>query len=139
MTVRKNIAKNLALAYLKDRGIVARNSKVGLNFEYDGWNFLLWHDADDPAFFRLTLPGIFDVTDESYARALMACNSLNWNYKVVKASLYEFEERGKQRASVWVCYEQILDDVSAPEMVARAMASLIEAAERFQILVDEKR
>jgi hypothetical protein len=139
MTVRKNIAKNLVLAYLKEQGIAARNSRVGLNFEYDGWNFLLWHDADDPVFFRLTLPGIFDVTDESYARALMACNSLNWNYKVVKASLYEFEERGKQRASVWVCYEQILDDVSAPEMVARAIASLIEAAERFQILVDEKR
>ena len=139
MTVRKNIAKNLVLAYLKERGIAARYSRVGLNFEYDGWNFLLWHDADDPVFFRLTLPGIFDVTDESYARALMACNSLNWNYKVVKASLYEFEERGKQRASVWVCYEQILDDVSAPEMVARAIASLIEAAERFQILVDEKR
>ncbi len=139
MTARKNIAKNLALAYLKERGIVARNSKIGLNFQYDGWNFLLWHDADDPAFFRLTLPGIFDVTDESYARALMACNTLNWNYKVVKASLYEFEERGKQRASVWVCYEQILDDASAPEMVARAIASLIEAAERFQILVDEKR
>ncbi len=139
MTARKNIAKNLALAYLKERGIVARNSKIGLNFQYDGWNFLLWHDADDPAFFRLTLPGIFDVTDESYARALMACNTLNWNYKVVKASLYEFEERGKQRASVWVCYEQILDDASTPEMVARAMTSLIEAAERFQILVDEKR
>lgn len=138
MTVRKNIAKNLVLAYVKEHGIAARNSKIGVNFECDGWNFLLWHDEEDSAFFRLTLPGIFDVTDESYARALMACNTLNWNYKVVKASLYEFEERGKQRASVWVCYERMLDEASSSEVVACAISALVEAAEKFQTMVDEK-
>lgn len=135
MTTRKNTAKNLLLGYLKEQGIAARNSKVGVNFEYDGWNFLLWHDADEPKFFRLTLPGIFDVTDENYARALMACNSLNWNYKVVKASLYEYDEAGKNRASVWVCYEQMLDDDQCQEVVTRAIAALVEAAEQFQNLL----
>lgn len=136
MTAKKNIAKNMVLAYLKAQGITARSSKVGINFEYDGWNFLLWHDADDPLFFRLTLPGIYDVTDENYARALMACNTLNWNYKVVKASLYEFDEAGKNRASVWVCYEQMLDDgFQCQEMVSRAIAALVEAAEQFQNLL----
>lgn len=136
MTAKKNIAKNMVLAYLKAQGITARSSKVGINYEYDGWNFLLWHDADDPLFFRLTLPGIYDVTDENYARALMACNTLNWNYKVVKASLYEFDEAGKNRASVWVCYEQMLDDgFQCQEMVSRAIAALVEAAEQFQNLL----
>jgi len=134
--MRKNVAKSLTLAYLKTHGIAARNSKVGVNFEYDGWNFLLWHDADDPLFFRLTLPGIFDVTDESYAQALMACNTLNWNYKVVKASLYEYDEAGKNRASVWVCYEQMLDDTEvSEEIVPQAITALIEAAEQFQNLL----
>lgn len=134
--MRKNVAKSLTLAYLKAHGIAARNSKVGVNFEYDGWNFLLWHDADDPLFFRLTLPGIFDVTDESYAQALMACNTLNWNYKVVKASLYEYDEAGKNRASVWVCYEQMLDDTEvSEEIVPQAITALIEAAEQFQNLL----
>lgn len=136
MTAKKNIAKNMVLAYLKAQGITARSSKVGINFEFDGWNFLLWHDADDPLFFRLTLPGILDVTDENYAQALMACNTLNWNYKVVKASLYEFDEAGKNRASVWVCYEQMLDDgFQCQEMVSRAIAALVEAAEQFQNLL----
>lgn len=132
--MRKNIAKDLTLSYLKEKGITASRTKVGVNFNVEGWNFLLWHDAEDPWFFRLTLPGIFDVTDENYAEALMACNTINWNYKVVKASLYEYEEAGRRRASVWVCFEQMLDesDVSDTDLVARAVVSLIEAAEQFE-------
>ncbi len=136
MTMKKTSAKALLLAYLKEKGISARNTKVGVNFQQEGWNFLLWHDANDPQFFRLALPGIFDVTDATYASALMACNSVNWNYKVVKASLYEFEEGGAMHASVWVCYEQMLDATSSLEVVDRAMIALLEAAERFQILVE---
>ena len=137
MIRKKLIARNLLLDYLKGHGLKAGRSKVGVNFEYEGWNFLLWHDAEDPAFFRLTLPGIFDVTDANYARALMACNTLNWNYKVVKASLYEYDEAGKNRASVWVCYEQMLDnEMATDEVVSRAIAALVEAAERFQVLVE---
>ena len=136
MTGKKTTAKNLVLSKLKDNGIEASKSKVGINFQFEGWNFLLWHDAEDPLFLRLTLPGIYDVTDNSYAQALMACNTLNWNYKVVKASLYEYEEGGKRHASVWVCFEQMLDDASVSEVVSRATASLIDAAERFQSLMD---
>lgn len=136
MATRKQTAKELTLAYLKERGIAASRSKVGINFQYDGWNFLLWHDADDPLFFRLTLPGIFDVTDENYAEALMACNTLNWNYKVVKASLYEYEEAGRRRASVWVCFEQMLEAATTVDetLVERAVTALIDAAEQFQNL-----
>lgn len=124
-------ARKLVQEWLKNHEVKARASKVGLNFDYEGWNFLLWNDADDPSFFRLTLPGIFDVTEDTYAMALMACNTLNWSYKVVKASLYEFEESGKHRASVWVCYEQQLDDACEPEMVSKAITALMESAERF--------
>ena len=136
MSAKKNTAKDLVLAYLKEHGMEARRSKVGINFEVEGWNFLLWHDADDPAFFRLTLPGVLDVTDENYAQALMACNMLNWNYKVVKASLYEFEEKGRRRASVWVCYERQLDGATdAAALLPHAMDSLITAAEQFQNMI----
>ena len=138
MTASKNMAKSWVVSWLKQHEVKARNSKVGVNFVYEGWNFLLWNDVDDPLFFRLTLPGIFDVTDENYAVALLACNTLNWNYKVVKASLYEYEESGKRHASVWVCYEQMLDaTTSNPEVIiVRALTALIEAAEKFQTLVE---
>jgi UDP-N-acetylmuramyl tripeptide synthase len=137
MTTGKHIAKNLVIAWLKQHEVKARNTKVGVNFVYEGWNFLLWNDADDPLFFRLALPGIFDVNDDNYAVALLACNTLNWNYKVVKASLYEYEEAGKRHASVWVCFEQMLEGATTdPEIVTRAVTSLMEAAERFQTLVE---
>ena len=136
MSGKKMTAQALTQAYLKEQGITARRTKVGVNFQLDGWTFLLWHDADDPQFFRLTLPGIFDVTDANYASALMACNTLNWNYKVIKASLYEYEEAGQRRASVWVCYERMLDEASSQELVANAITVLMEAAENFQTLVE---
>ena len=131
MSVKKFTAKSLTLSWLKAHEVTARNTKVGLNFNYEGWNFLLWHDADDPLFFRLALPGILDVTDRNYAQALMACNDVNWNYKVVKASLYEYDEAGKRKASVWVSFEQMLDDEASPEIVTRAVTALIDVAERL--------
>lgn len=137
MTAGKHIAKNLVTTWLKQHEVKAKNSKVGVNFVYDGWNFLLWNDADDPLFFRLALPGILDVTDENYAAALLACNTLNWSHKVVKASLYEYEESGRRCASVWVCFEQMLDgSMTDVETVTRAVTALVDAAERFQTIIE---
>jgi len=127
MTIKTLVAK-----YLKSVGIASKQSELGLNFSYDGWNFLLWNDADDPMFFRLTLPGIYDVTDENFAKAIMTCNNVNWNYKVVKAVLYEYEDGKEKGASVWMCYEQQLDaapDVEA--LVHHAIQSLLSACETF--------
>ena len=118
--------------YLKSQGIAPKKNDLGLNFTYEGWNFLLWNDADDPLFFRLILPGVFDVTDDNYAKAIMACNNVNWNYKVVKAVLYEFEDEHDSGASVWICFEQVLDaNPQFEELVSRALHSLIAAAEAF--------
>ena len=124
--------KGLVSKYLKSQGIVATKNELGLNFTFEGWNFLFWNDADDPQFFRLILPGVFDVTDENFAKAIMACNNINWNYKVVKAVLYEFEDGKEKGASVWMCYEQVLD--AAPDMdtlMRNAIQSLLSACEAF--------
>ena len=125
-------AKTLVSKYLKAQGVVPKKNDLGLNFTYEGWNFLLWNDADDPLFFRLILPGVFDVTDDNFAEAIMACNNVNWKYKVVKAVLYEFEDEHDKGASVWMCYEQVLDTTpKVEELMPRAVHSLIAAAEAF--------
>ena len=126
------IVKTLVSRCLKSKNIIPKRSGLGLNFTYEGWNFLLWDDANDPMFFRLTLPGIFDVTDENFAKAIMACNNVNWKYKVVKAVLYDYEDGKEKGASVWLCYEQQID--SAPDvetLVHRAIQSLLSACEAF--------
>ena len=125
-------AKGLVSKYLKSQGMVAKKNDLGLNFTYDGWNFLLWNDADDPLFFRLILPGVFDVTDDNFAKAIMACNKVNWDFKVVKAVLYDFEDEHDKGASVWICYEQQLDtEPQLEELIPRAIHSLISAADAF--------
>ena len=125
-------AKTLVSKYLKSIGVTATKNDLGLNFTYEGWNFLLWADADDPLFFRLILPGVFDVTDDNYAKALMACNNVNWNFKVVKAVLYEYEDKHESGASVWMCYEQQLESTLDTEtLVHRAIQSLLSAYDAF--------
>lgn len=132
-------AKTWVSRYLKAEGIVPTKNELGLNFTYEGWNFLLWNDADDPMFFRLILPGVFDVTDDNFAEAIMACNNVNWRYKVVKAVLYEFEDEHDKGASVWMCYEQVLDATpQVEELIPRAVHSLIAAAEAFNKEVMEE-
>jgi triacylglycerol esterase/lipase EstA (alpha/beta hydrolase family) len=118
---------------LKSQGIAAKKSDLGLNFTYQGWNFLLWNDREDPSLFRLTLPGIFDVTDANFAQAIMACNNINWNYKVVKAVLYDYEDGKEKGASVWMCYEQQLDDAipDTDALIHRAIRSLLSACDAF--------
>ncbi len=124
--------KQLVYKYLKSQGMVAKKNDLGLNFTYDGWNFLLWNDADDPLFFRLILPGVFDVTDDNFAKAIMACNKVNWDFKVVKAVLYDFEDEHDKGASVWICYEQQLDtEPQLEELIPRAIHSLISATDAF--------
>lgn len=124
--------KTLVSRCLKSQGIVANKSGLGLNFSFQDWNFLLFDDKEDPSLFRLTLPGIYDVTDANFARAIMACNNINWNYKVVKAVLYEYEDGKEKGASVWMCYEQQIDAaVEMEALVNRALQSLLSACDAF--------
>lgn len=118
--------------------MLAKKNDLGLNFSYDGWNFLLWDDTDDPLFLRLILPGVFDVTDHNFAKAIMACNNVNWRYKVVKSVLYDFEDEHDKGASVWICFEQLLDtEQQIGELIPRAIHCLIAAAEAFVKEVSE--
>ena len=69
----------------------------------------------------------------------MACNNINWNYKVVKAVLYDYEDGKDKGASVWLCYEQQLD--TAPDLdilIHRAVQSLLSACEAFMKEMSEE-
>lgn len=125
-------AKELVVDFLKANQIEPEKTEFGLRFFLDNWSFLLWEDPQDPAYFRLTLPGIFDVTDENFAEAIMACNAINMQYKVVKAILYEFDgEKEEENASnIWICFEQILDNTpEVGDLVPRSVESMIDAAD----------
>ena len=51
---------------------------------------------------------------------------------VVKAVLYDFEDEHDKGASVWICFEQMLDaKPQVEELFPRAVHGLIAAAEAF--------
>lgn len=127
-------ARELVVKFLKENKIEPENTEYGLRFFLENWSFLLWDDPDDPTFFRLTLPGVFDVTDDNFAEAIIACNQVNMDYKVVKALIYSFdgEKEDEEEMNVWICFEQVLD--STPEvsdLMPRAVNSMINAAHDF--------
>ncbi|MCF0201186.1 MAG: hypothetical protein HUK16_07470 [Bacteroidales bacterium] len=138
--MKKLTAKELLFQFLKKEGIEHENTEFGPRFFIDNWSFLLWLDPDDPYFFRLTLPGIFDVSDENYAEAIMACNAVNLEYKVVKAILYDFSDEDEDDTSnVWICYEQHLDTTpDAHKFVSFSIGAMLTAADAFiQLMTDE--
>lgn len=127
-------ARELVVKFLKENKIEPENTEYGLRFFLENWSFLLWDDPEDPTFFRLTLPGVFDVTDDNFAEAIIACNQVNIDYKVVKALIYSFdgEKEDEEEMNVWICFEQVLD--STPEvsdLMPRAVNSMINAAHDF--------
>ena len=122
--------KQMVSKFLKDKEIELERNELGINFSFEGWNFLLWDDAHDPSLFRLVLPGVFDVTDDNFAKALMACNDINWNFKVVKAVLYDFEDEHDSGSAIWLCFEQVLEGKpQMGELVPNAIHSLLSAAD----------
>lgn len=127
-------AKDLVVKFLKENNIQPEKTEFGMRFFLEDWSFLLWEDPDDPAFFRLMLPGIFDVTDENFAEAILCCNQINMDYKVVKALIYSFdaEKKGDEEMNVWISFEQILDKTpEVGDLVPRAVNSMLNAAHDF--------
>ena len=127
-------AKDLVVKFLKENNIQPEKTEFGMRFFLEDWSFLLWEDPDDPAFFRLMLPGIFDVTDENFAEAILCCNQINMDYKVVKALVYSFdaEKKGDEEMNVWISFEQILDKTpEVGDLVPRAVNSMLHAAHDF--------
>ena len=127
-------AKDLVVKFLKENNIQPEKTEFGMRFFLEDWSFLLWEDPNDPAFFRLMLPGIFDVTDENFAEAILCCNQINMDYKVVKALVYSFdaEKKGDEEMNVWISFEQILDKTpEVGDLVPRAVNSMLNAAHDF--------
>lgn len=127
-------AKDLVVKFLKENNIQPEKTEFGMRFFLDNWSFLLWEDPDDPTFFRLTLPGIFDVTDDNFAETIITCNQINMDYKVVKALVYTFdgEKEGDEEMNVWISFEQVLDKTpEVDDLVPRAVNSMLNAARDF--------
>lgn len=128
-------AKQQVKAYLDRQAVDVKSTRSGLSFSLKGRRFQLWHDKDDPDFLRLTTPVLLDVTRDSYARVIMAANTINAKCKVSKAVVFDFDDADSD--SAWICFEQLLTDDCPDAVFARFFDMMATAAEEFERLFEE--
>ena len=110
--------------YLANEGLRPQKEEYGIFFRYQMLNFGVFWDEEDAHFLRISIPNIFDVDDNNRFDALMVCNTLNMERKVIKAMVTE--------SGVWISAEQLLDQNPVYEdIVPRTLGMLLEARQGF--------
>ena len=111
--------------YLKSQGLMPEfDERNNILFKYQMKTFLYFSDDNDEAFFNLTLPRIFDVTDENRMEVFEAINEVNETTKVVKLTI--------AGDSVWCATEIMMD--STPELndlIPRLINILLNSQQKF--------
>ena len=127
MTTTENVFN-----YLKNQGLVPKYDNRGnIEFKYQMRSFLFFANNDDEQFFQLTLPAIFEVTDDNRMAALEAMNQINDTTKVIKLTVTKSN-------SVWESTELLLD--STPELddiFPRLLNILLNSRQNFYKLMEE--
>lgn len=115
----------LVFEYLKSQGLMPKiDDDNDIVFKYQMLTFIYFNNDDDEQFFRLSLPGIFDVTDENRVTVLEAMNEVNKCMKVAKTFI--------PRDDVWVSCEIMMDSTPVlDDMVPRLLNILLGARKEF--------
>ena len=117
--------------YLKSQGLMPQYDERGnIEFKYQMRNFLFFVNDDDAQFFQLTMPSIFEVTDDNRLAALEAMNQINYNTKVIKLTV-------TKSGYVWESTEIMLD--STPELddvFPRLLNILLNTQQKFYDLME---
>ena len=113
------------LEYLRSEGLKPTEESFGITFRYQMKNFVYFNNDEDPEFFQLVMPGIYDVNDENRDFVYRAMDKMNAGVKVAKASLVNDE-------SVWLYCEMLIDSTPVfSDLVPRALRILQHAYNQF--------
>ena len=114
----------LVFNYLKEEGLVPKYDNDNIRFKYQMLNFLYYNNDEDAAFINLTLPCIYEVTDDNRLAVFEAMNEVNETTKVVKLTI-----AGNQ---VW-CATEILTDTTPEldDLFPRLLGILLTSRKKF--------
>ena len=115
----------LVFNYLKEQGLCPKYDEDNdIVFKYQMLTFVFFNNDEDGIFFRLSLPGIYDVTDENRVAVLEAMNEVNKMVKVVKLFI--------PNDDVWASTEITMDSTPVlDDMVPHLLNILIGARKIF--------
>ena len=111
--------------YLKSQGLMPKyDERDNIIFKYQLRNFLYFTNDEDEQFINLTMPCIYEVTDDNRMAVFEAINEVNETTKVVKLT--------SAGDDVWCATEIMLD--STPELddlIPRLLGILMGAQKKF--------
>jgi hypothetical protein len=121
----------MVLNYLKEQGLCPQVDDDGdIIFKYQMLTFIYFENDEDEKFFRLALPGIYDVTEDNRISVLEAVNEVNKRLKVAKAFIPDDD--------VWVSAETLMDDTpELDDFVPRILNILLGSRQKFYEIVNE--
>ena len=113
------------LEFLRTQGFCPEvDQHGGIIFKYQMATFLFINNDEDEDFFQLTMPYIYDVTDDNRDIALEAANKTNSSVKVCKINVVD--------TSVWAVFEIFLDQTpEVKDIIPRALNCLMTARQTF--------
>ena len=118
--------------YLKYQGLVPEYDEKGnINYKYQMKSFFYINNDNDAPFINLTLPNIYEVTDDNRMAVFEAINQVNETTKVVKLTIASND-------NVWCATEIMMD--STPELddlFPRLMNILLTSREKFYKYMEE--
>lgn len=91
------------IQYLSSKNLAFQNNvEEQITFQSEGLNYLFVYDSSDPNYFRMLLPKIFEIAEDSAENKYSSIiNEFNSTYKVVKAFISSDNQ-------IWLSVEQFV-------------------------------
>lgn len=119
--------RDLVVNFLREEGFCPKVEEDRyVFFKCEGRTYYFIVDEDDEEFFRLAMPGIFNVTEDNREMLLEACNYVTRSIKVAKCIVVD------ENAEVWALCEMFLDHTpNIEDILPRAIVILQAAQHEF--------
>ena len=115
--------------FLLNQGYRIENDcEDGIIFKARGLTFIYHNNDEDSDYFQVSLPSVYDITEDNREIALEIANKNNMGMKVVKTCILD--------DSVWIYFEIFLDDTPViDDIMPRALKTLLAARDNFYELM----
>lgn len=116
----------LVLNFLRQQGFLPEvdPDNNNIEFKYQMSTYVYFENDDDPEFFQLLMPNIFDVTEDNRDLVLETINKVNQTMKVAKACIIN--------DNVWLIFETLLDSTpDVGDIIPRGLRILQSTREEF--------
>lgn len=121
--------------WLESEGLKYDQPDFGIAFRYQGGSFVVPDNPNDPQYFNVAMPMVFEASDHPEIpteKILEVCNHITQRYKVVKASA------DKDYDCALTCEQFLPREADPGEIMERMLNVMLQARVEFHFLLTRK-